>query len=146
MTFFETPFAHVFDKVWRLHCKPKCSVIEPADNWTLDSGVEYDAHQDQFIDEDGEPITVDWTEQPAEEIAFIPAKQSNNVALSIPGVVTTTTSERNIVLQWSSDTQTRIAAAWGVAIGSQLYRVKEWVLVPEGVTTPLEIRVSLVEA
>lgn len=141
-TLFAGPFAKAFCKVWTMHGEPTLSIIEPVENWTLEDGVEYDPHQDQFSN--GEPVEVDWTEQPAKEVAFIPAKQHNAVALSIPGIVTTTTSDRNIVLRWSADTQTRISEAWGVAIGEQLYRVREWVLVPE--VNPHEIRVTLTEA
>lgn len=145
MSYFDA-FRRNWSVLWRMHGKPTLYLIQPISEWELDDGVEYDAHNDQFVDGDGEVVAVDWTEQPYDEVGYLPMRQRNQVELAIPGMVTTTSKERAVVLQWSSDVAGQVAAAWGVAIGAQLYRIKEWTLAPEGVDDPIEILVTLTEA
>lgn len=135
-----------FMQMWRYRGRPTMQVIQPVSAWTLASGVTYDPHQDQFIDGEGGVVSVTYTTQPSITVKYLPSRQNNALTIGIPGLVTVTATEQPVILQWTSATQTAISTCWGVLMGGVLYRVKTWELFPVGASSPVEIRVSLIEA
>lgn len=119
-------------------------IIKPVSTWTLAAGIEYDPHQDQFIQGDGEVAGVTYIAQPSITVNYLPSRQNNAMTIGIPGLTTVTATEQPIILQWTAIVQAAIATCWGVLIGDTLYRVKSWELFP--LVSPVEIRVSLIEA
>lgn len=149
MTLFailKAEFGVVFDEGHKLFGEPTMKIIQPVSAWTLPSGVTYDPHQDQFMDDDDNVVSVTYATQPSTTVKFLPTQQRNDMTIGIPGLVTVTATEQPVTLKWTSAVQAAIAQNWGVLIGSTLYRVKTWEVFPIGATSPIEIKVSLVEA
>ena len=139
-------YSKAFARIWSAHGSPTLSIVDPVSGWTLDPGVTYDAYQDQFIDSEGAVTAVSWSGQPATSANFIPTRKANMVELSIGGMATEGDISRNVVIEWSSTLQTKIAACYGVVISSSLYHVKSWEVYPMGTSAPVEIRLELSDA
>ena len=135
-----------FTRLWKLHGQPTIDIIDPVANWTLSAGVSYDAHHDQFLNGAGAVVTVDWTAQPKTTVNCLPTRRDNAVTLSPMGMLSQDEVGRNVTLQWDADVQVDIVVCWGVSSRGTLYRVKSWEVYPEGVETPIELRLSLVKA
>jgi hypothetical protein len=133
-----------FMKLWRLSGKPELAIIKPIAAWTLPAGVSYDSNLDRFVDGSGRTANVGWASQPALTVGFLANPQRNDVSLEVPGV--TTVARTNVTLLWSVATQAALAEAWGIVISGKLYRIKNWELIPLGVSTPNSIDVELVDA
>ena len=132
-----------FKVSWRLQGKPKLKIIKPISAWTLASGVSYDKRRDRFMSS-GSPVDVDWRLQPYIEVPFLPGKKNTNVDLAIPGVVTSAST--NVEVLWTQITKDALDTAWGVSIGGVLHRVKNMDMFPEGVDEPVSILVELEES
>lgn len=132
-----------FQKLWRLAGQPTLVVIPPISTWTLPSGVTFDPHRGQFL-QNGRQATVDWKTQTLLTLPFLPQPQQNEVALLMPGVATT--PKTGVTLLWSKANEAAIKVAWGVGVNNRLYRVSHWELDPLGVETPNSIRVDLLPA
>ena len=135
--------ATAFNKVWRMLGKPTLSIVVPISEWVLPTGVNYSRHYDQFVDENGVAVNVDWASQPSLSSPFLTRQAPRSVRLQLPGQ--STVNEMTVVLPWSSIAQERIAAAWGVNINGQIYRVRSWGCQPAGVDDPASIAVQLAE-
>lgn len=132
-----------FRALWRAAGKPQAKLIGPVSGWTLPSGVTYNAHFDQFVDESKAKVSVSWATQPGTTIPIVPDKASHAIVLAIPGVTTTSTTP--VITLWAGDVETAIKTCWGVSMGSRLYRVSSWTPVPEGVPEPSTILLQLQE-
>jgi hypothetical protein len=140
-------YARMFDRLWRRHGSPTLEIIPPISSWTLASGVVYNSQYDQFVNGSGVVQSVSYTTAAtATEVAFLPGRRHNDVAMTIGGMLTTADTGRSVVVKWTSAVQTKISVAWGVVIGSTLYRVKAWEVHPEGIDEPIEIRLELDKA
>lgn len=142
--FFARSARRAFNKLWRLSGKPTLNAIRPVAEWELPAGVAYDAHRDRFVDQLRMDVEVDWREQPAVSLGFLPEQALHEMQLDLAGLVTS--EAMHVVVLWSQEAQDAIASAWGVAISGRLYRVDTFELRPAGVETPTDIAVSLVNA
>lgn len=132
-----------FQKLWRLAGEPTLMVIPPLATWTLPPGVTFDPHRGQFL-QNGKMATVDWKTQTLLTLPFLPQPQQNEISLNVAGV--TTTPKTALTLLWSKTNEAAIKGAWGIGIGTRLYRITHWDLEPLGVPTPNSIALDLVAA
>lgn len=135
--------AQAFAKVWRIAGKPTAKFIKPIAAWTLPVGVTYSARYDQFVNGSGAGVTVNWATQPATTVRFLPGEDETDAALVIPGVSAYGTTL--ITLLWDSTIEATVKDAWGVQIGSRLYRVAHWQVSPLGAVQPFSVVVNLHE-
>jgi hypothetical protein len=147
MTRYATRYIRAFARIHALHGSPTLDIIPPVSAWTLPAGVTYNAQYDQFVNASNVVQAVNYASWATETtVDFVPTRRKNDVALTIGGGLTTANVSRNAVIEWTSAIQTKVAAAWGVTIGSTLYRVKSWEVYPEGAAAPVEIRLELDKA
>lgn len=147
MTQYAIRYRRAFARIHRLHGSPTLGIIPPITSWTLPGGVTYNQQYDQFLNGAGAVQAVNYASWvTSTTVDFIPTRRKNDYALTIGGGLTTANVSRNAVIEWTSAIQAKVAAAWGVIIGSTLYRVKSWEVYPEGAASPIEIRLELDKA
>lgn len=131
----------MFKAAHRAIGKPTLAIIPPVSQWTLPTGVSYDAYRDQFINGSGAVVAVDWAIQPTTDLPYLPDRVATGLSFGVAGITTEQTT--NVVCLWSTAAESALRAAWGVSLAGQLYRLERIERAPEGVTPAYLLQVSL---
>lgn len=140
-------YSRMFQRFWRRHGSPTLDIIPPVSAWTLPAGITYNAQYDQFLNASNVVQAANYASwATSTSVGFLPRRRETEASLTIGGVLSAEVVSTSVVIEWTSAMQSKITLAWGVVIGSTLYRVRSWTVVPEGVDDPIEIRVELDKA
>lgn len=131
----------MFRAAHRVAGRPCLSIIPPVSQWSLPSGVTYDAYRDQFINGSGVPVTVPWTDQAVTIADYLPDRAMTGLTFGMTGITTEDTT--NVALLWNEETEAALRAAWGISISGALYRISSIDLAPQGVTPAYLLQVAL---
>jgi hypothetical protein len=132
-----------FDHLWRAAGRPIAKIVQPVANWTLPSGVTYNARQDNFVNPMRALVQVPWAEQPALSVRFVPLRGHSDLAMTLAGV--TQINMTDIAVQWSAEVEAALRVAWGIGIGSKVYSVHRLETQPFGAALPISIKLILSE-